>query len=310
MRRSLPSTTALLCFEAAARSGSFTQAGVEVNLTQSAVSRQIAILEDFVQRPLFTRVRQRVQVTHAGARFLAEIVPLLEGLEAATLRMRSFDLREGAINVGVYPTLGSRWLLPLLLAFAEAHPDFSTNSITYLKNEEFDQERVDIGIVQGDPPWREMQSDFLMPEDLAPVASPRLIDRALEDPEALLGFRSLQHNTRPLSWPIWFQSLGRELAAPPSGLMFSQFEMVIEAALSGHGIAILPLVLVRRELAAGRLILAHSHVARPESAYYLVIPDAKRGTPKIECFREWILSHTQCERSASDSVSANFSLGG
>ncbi|MBB3066253.1 LysR substrate-binding domain-containing protein [Limibacillus halophilus] len=309
MRRSLPSTTALLCFEAAARSGSFTQAAVEVNLSQSAVSRQIAILENFLHRPLFTRVRQRVRLTDAGARYLAEIVPLLEDLESTTLRLRSFDLREGSINVGVYPTLGSRWLLPLLLAFAEAHPEFSTNSITYLRNEEFDPERIDIGIVQGDPPWRGLQSDFLMPEDLAPVASPRLIDRSFDAPEELLEFRSLQHTTRPLSWPIWFKSLGRELAAPPSGLMFSQFEMVIEAALSGHGIAILPLVLVRRELAAGRLILAHSHVARPQSAYYLVIPDAKRATPKIECFRRWILSHTIDERAGSEEAAGQMTRG-
>ena len=291
MRRSIPSITSLLCFEAGAQSGSFTQAARDLNMTQSAVSRQIKLLEAFLGQQLFVRVRQRVRLTPAGRRLFRDMAPQLESLEATILRIRTFDRTSGSINVGVYPTLGSRWLMPILVEFAKVQSQTTVNTITYLSNAELNPELIDLAVVQGDPPWPGYRADYLMPEDLGVVGAPALIDGPLSDPRQLFSYRILQHATRPLSWPTWFKDLGEPFDHTPTGPMFSQFEMLIEALVSGHGLAMVPLLLVERELADGRLILAHKHIARPASAYYLLTPDHKAATPKIEPLRRWLLEN-------------------
>jgi len=290
MRRTLPSTMALQCFEAAARNQSFSQAARLLNLTQGAISRQISMLEEFVEQPLFERVRQRVVLTPAGSLYLDEILPLLENLEAVTLKMRSFESLSGGLNVGCYPTLGTRWLLPYLLRFANKTPQITSNTITYLDNAHFDPNVVDIGIVQGDPPWNGCREDWLMAEQLVAVASPALIEKPLQDPSDLLDFRSLNHVTRPLSWKIWFESQQFAFSEFPGGLHFPQYEMVIEATTAGYGISILPLNLIEKELASGSLVLAHPHCAKTDSAYYLLTPLNKVNIPKINLFRDWLLN--------------------
>lgn len=289
MRRKIPPTAALLCFEAAARSGSFAQGARAMNLSQSAFSRQIQGLEAQTGQTLFKRERQRVQLTGAGEMLLQELSPLLEALEAAFYRLRTRDNPYGALNIGTYPTLGSRWLMPQLAGLAQAQPRLTVNTITYLDNAEVDASLVDLAIVQGDPPWPGFRADLLMPETLVAVAAPGLLEAPLQDAARLLDHPALQHTTRPLSWQIWFGDLGEALPARPTGPLFSQFEMLIDAVKYGHGVAILPELLVARELAEGTLVPAHPHRCTPASAYYLLTPQAKTGTSRIERVRAWLL---------------------
>lgn len=282
MRRHIPSTTALLCFEAAARTENFAQAAASLNITQSALSRQIQTLEAFVKQALFTRARQRVRLTSAGTSLLAELSPQLELLEATLLKIHAHDSSDGALNIGVYPTLGSRWLMPKLIELARAQPGLTLNTITYLSNTDIDPSLIDLAIVQGDPPWQGYRADFLMSETLVAVASPSFISRPVIDPLALLEHRIIQHMTRPDSWPIWLQSQGLALPRRIIGPMFNQFEMLIDAVKGGHGLAIIPHILVEKELRSGVLIMVHKHIATPTSAYYLLTPMVKTGTPKIE----------------------------
>ncbi len=283
---------ALICFEAAARHQNFTQAAQDINLTQSAVSRQINLLEEILGQRLFERVRQRVKLTAAGQHYLLQIQPLLETLEIATIRMPEFQTMSGGINIGTYPTLGSRWLLTYLINFSAQFPDINTNTITYLDNKQFDHNTIDIGIVQGDPPWPGCQHDYLMSEELAAVISPKLRENQEIKENILSSHRLLQHTTRPQSWDIWCQSADVEKPSQHNSLYFSQFEMIIEATISGHGIAIVPLILIQRELVDKRLVLAHPHIAKPESAYYIISPNTKANSKKVQVFRDWVLSNT------------------
>ncbi|WP_120495568.1 LysR substrate-binding domain-containing protein [Kiloniella sp. EL199] len=293
MRRTIPSTMALICFEAAARHQNFTQAAQDINLTQSAVSRQINLLEELLEQRLFERVRQRVRLTSAGQHYLLQVQPLLETLEIATIRMPEFQTMRGGINIGTYPTLGSRWLLKHLMNFSIEFSDINTNTITYLDNKQFDQNMIDIGIVQGNPPWPGCRYDYLMPEELAVVISPKLLDYQDTSNNTLLSHRFLQHTTRPQSWDIWCQSANIKRPNPQNSLYFSQFEMIIEATISGHGIAILPTILIERELEDKRLVLAHPHIAKPESAYYLISPSTKANTKKVQVLRDWLLNQSR-----------------
>jgi LysR family transcriptional regulator, glycine cleavage system transcriptional activator len=288
MRRRIPSTTALLCFEAAARTENFARAAETLNMTQSALSRQIQNLESYVKQLLFIRAKQRVRLTVAGKTLLGEISPQLEAIEATLLKIRSHDATDGALNVGVYPTLGSRWLMPKIVSLAESQPGLTLNTITFLSNAEIDASLIDLAIVQGDPPWPGFRADALMSETLVVVASPSLTNLH-QDPHELMEHRILQHTTRPGSWDIWLQAQGLELPCRIIGPMFSQFEMLIDAIKACHGIAIVPKILVERELTQGTLVRAHPFEVTPESAYYLLTPTVKIGIGKIERLRKWFL---------------------
>ncbi len=290
MKRNLPSTTALQCFEAAARYSNFTRAAEELNLTQGAVSRQIRLLEEFLGQDLFVRQRRRVDPTPAGRALLAETGPLLTQLDSLVIRLQRFGSVAGSLSVGCYPTLGTRWLLPLSIAFSETYPDISVNIATYVSNSDIDPEAFDIGIVQGDPPFRGMIADRLMPEGLAAVASPRLVPIPADDPGALLNHQAIHVYSRPISWQIWFKTLGLTLHEEPKGVFYSQFDAAIEAAVRGIGVAIVPKLLIERDLADGRLLLAHPHIAWPKHIYYLVTPQRNVGDPRTTLFRDWLLS--------------------
>lgn len=295
MRRQIPSTTALLCFEAAARCENFAQAARELNMSQSALGRQIQGLEAQAGQTLFRRARQRVHLTGAGRMLLADLSPQLDALEAAFYRLRTRDNPFGALNIGTYPTFGSRWLMPRLAELAREQPRLTVNTITYMSNAEVDPALVDLAIVQGDPPWPGFRADPLMPETLLAVAAPSLMPAPAEDPDRLLEQPALQHRTRMQSWEIWFASLDRPLPARPQGPLFGQYEMLIDAARYGHGVAILPEVLIRRELAEGQLIPAHPHACQTRSGYWLLTPQAKAGTSRIEKTRAWLLAQGQRE---------------
>lgn len=295
MRRRIPSTTALLCFEASARTENLAQAAKDLNMTQSALSRQIQTLESFVKQQLFTRIKQRVKLTAAGKTLIADLTPQLEQIEATLLKIRSHGYAEGALNIGTYPTFGSRWLMPKITEISQELPGFTLNAITYLSNQDIDPSLVDIAIVQGDPPFKEYRADFFLSETLIVIVSPEIKLKGHSDPMALLDQRILQHTTRLDSWKIWLGSQGYDLPAPIIGSMFSQFEMLIDAIKSGHGIAVVPKLLVEKELKEGKLVLAHPHEYTPESAYYLLTPNVKIGTQKIERIRKWLLRRVGAE---------------
>lgn len=290
MRRRIPSITALICFEAAARTENFAQAAQDVNITQSALSRQIQMLEAYVKQQLFTRAKQRVKLTAAGTTLLSELSPQLESLEATLLKIQTHDNEQGAINIGTYPTFGSRWLMSKIIEFSHQQPEVTINTITFLSNKDIEPSLVDIAIAQGDPPWSGFRADYFLPETLVVISSPETMIQPEKDPLILLDQRILQHTTRPESWDIWLSSQSRVLPRPVMGPMFHQFEMLIDAVKGGHGIGIVPKILIKKELSTGKLVKAHDHEFTPESAYYLLTPTAKIGMQKIERVRRWLLN--------------------
>ena len=185
--------------------------------------------------------------------------------------------------------------MPKITEISQELPGFTLNAITYLTNQDIDPSLIDIAIVQGDPPFKEYRADFFLSETVVVIVSPEIKLKGHSDPMALLDQRILQHTTRLDSWKIWLGSQGCDLPAPIIGSMFSQFEMLIDAIKSGHGIAVVPKLLVEKELKEGKLVLAHPHEYTPESAYYLLTPNVKIGTQKIERIRKWLLRRVGAE---------------
>lgn len=289
MRRRLPSTAALAVFESAARHESFTKAADELSVTQSAVCRQIAGLEEFLGLKLFRRTRRGVILTEAGASYSRQVSARLDEVERDTLEVMAQGGGGGNLELGVTPTFATRWLLPRLGAFLQAHPGISVSLAARPRPFLFDDSRLDAALYAGETTWPGTQGDFLMRENLVAVCSPKLIaPRRTLAATDLREYRLLQLSTRPYAWRQWFASLGLQVDNDMVGPRFELFSMVTEAAIHGMGVALVPRFLVEDELKRALLVQIVKHDYLSERSYYLIYPETKSENPVLALFREWL----------------------
>ncbi|WP_051341579.1 LysR family transcriptional regulator [Azospirillum halopraeferens] len=300
VRRFLPSMALLSAFEAAARHQSFTAAAAELNLTQSAVSRQIRALEEVLGAELFVRERQTVRLTLAGERYAQTVREALQHISAATLTFRA-NPRGGTLNLAILPTFGTRWLAPRLPGFLAGHPGITVNLTTRLAPFDFRIDAVDAAIHFGAPDWPGAELDDLMGETVVPACSPALRDRLRPaGPEDLLDAPLLHLVSRPDAWERWFEAAGVP-AKGVRGMLIDQFATAAQAATAGLGVALLPRFLFEAELARGDLVEAVAAPVESPGRYYLAWPGRREGYPPLQAFRDWIRAEVagRGERTAS-----------
>ncbi|MDB5584940.1 MAG: LysR family transcriptional regulator [Bradyrhizobium sp.] len=288
-RRFLPPTALLAAFETAARTQSFTQAARELNLTQSAVSRQVRALEDMLGAQLFHREKQTVKLTFAGSSYAREVREALVRISNATLGFRANP--EGrSLHLAVLPLFGARWLIPRLARFHAAHPGFSINLSTRLAPFDFKRDTVDAAIHFGSSEWPGAELTFLMAEEVVPICSPALLARlGIASPRDLTDAPLLHLVSRPDAWERWFEAMSVD-PGEVHGPLFDQFALIAEAARSDLGVALLPRFLVERELASGALVPAVERPLPSQEAYYLAWPDTLKGHEPLDIFKTWIAS--------------------
>lgn len=289
----LPPIADLLAFEAAARHASISRAAEELHLTQSAVSRQIRQLEEQLGMALFHRVRQRVVLTDAGRVYAADVRAALQQLSACTQKAMAFSHAGGLLNLAVLPTLGTRWLIPRLAGFTERHPDVTVNLAARTEPFDFAGTPLDAAIHFGAPTWAGAVCEFLMREEVVPVASPDFCARhGIALREDLTRVLLLQQSTRPTQWAEWFEQVGVATTVALRGPRLEHFAMIAQAAACGQGVALLPRFLIGQELGAGTLVQLFDDAVVSADAYYLVYPEARAQSPLLQAFRDWLLA--QC----------------
>jgi LysR family glycine cleavage system transcriptional activator len=300
MRRKIPSTSALIAFEAAARHESFTRAAKELSQTQSAICRQIASLEDFLGVALFRRSRQGVKVTEAGMSYSRQIAVRLDAVERDTLSVMAHQGQGAAIDLAVVPSFATKWLLPRLGVLLESHPEISINFETRTRPFLFDDTEFDAAIYFGDAGWPGTQALFLMRENPVPVCCRRLLGSGnVVAPGDIAQMPLLQQSTRPYGWRQWFASLDMQVARDMTGPRFELFSMLAQAAIQGMGVALIPPMLIEDELRSGSLVVAYSHAYLSDKGYYLIYPDHKSETAAFRAFREWLGGEAANFRAAS-----------
>ena len=290
MRRKIPSTAALAAFEAAARHQSFTQAADELAVTQSAICRQIAGLEDFLGVKLFRRSKRGVLLTEAGAGYSRSVRARLDEVERDTLELMAKGSTGGTLELGVVPTFASKWLMPRLPAFHQLHPGITVHMTPCTRPVLFDDTALDAALYAGDARWPGTESRFLMDETLTAVASPQLIAprRTLKSAADLAKLPLLQQSTRPYMWRQWFDARGLQVAHDMAGPRMELFSMLTEAAVHGLGAALIPRMLIEDELAAAKLITLVNGDFASGRAYSLIYPEHKSDNPALIAFRDWI----------------------
>ena len=307
MRRPIPSTQALACFEASARHESYTRAAQELALTQSAVSRQVIALEEFVGVALFRRTRHGVSLTPAGALYAKKVRGWLQGLERDTLELMSHQGQGGTVNLAAVPTFATRWLMPRLPLLARQHPDITVHIEVQTRPFLFADTVHDAALYAGTPEqvanWPGVRAQLLMPEDVLPVCSPRLLEQAAEQsgmprgtgrahqglaPQLLARMPLLQQSTRPYGWQQWFEAMGvQDAPRALDGPRYELFSMTAVAAAQGLGVALIPPMLIEAEMARGELVVACARPLRGERGYYLVSP-AQPQPPALAAFARWL----------------------
>ncbi|BBP56624.1 LysR family transcriptional regulator [Pseudomonas sp. St316] len=289
MRRKIPSTTALISFEAAARHESFTKAAHELSLTQGAICRQIASLEDFLSVELFRRSRRGVKLTEAGLSYSRRVATQLDAVERDALSVMGHT-GANVIELAVVPTFGTQWLLPRLKDFQLQHPEVTVNLTNRTRPFLFADTEFDAAIYFGDADWSGTESHKLMGENPMPVCSPTLLgDRTSLAPEAIAELPLLQQTTRPYAWRQWFNAQNLNIARDLTGPRYELFSMLAQAAMHDMGIALIPPFLIQRELAEQRLVVANRSALSSIKAYYLMIPERKVESASLRAFRDWLV---------------------
>lgn len=291
---------ALHVFESVARLGSFTRAGEELGLTQTAVSYQIKLLEETLGEPLFLRRPRQIALTETGERLLPKVAQGFSLLGEAVA-----DARDGArdtLNINATPTFALQWLARHLGVFQLRHAAIAVRLTTTQDVIDFTREPADLALRAGAGNWPGLVCHRLMAIDFAPMLSPRLAESVggIRDPLDLLKMRLIDPGDH--WWPIWFEAMG---IAPPDLSRLTRSRMgaqVYEAglAISSQGVAMLTPSFYAEDVASGRLIQPFATTATEGHHYFLVYPETRANLPKIRHFRDWILSEFAAGPARSD----------
>ncbi|MEP2717838.1 LysR substrate-binding domain-containing protein [Pseudophaeobacter sp.] len=284
----LPSLTHLRCFDSAARHQSFTAAGEEVGLTQSAVSKKVKELEADLGFALFQRVGRGVVLTAAGAGLAADLAQDLGALHNSVQKAVAAGAGRCALRIAVLPTFANRWLIPRLPDFFAHHPEIELNLSTRLEPFDFARDPFDLAIHYGRDNWPGARMVELFGEQMVPIAAPELFaSHGLHDVEALMEVPLVHLDSRSDAWADWFCEAGLTGQPRQDGRYFDQYSMVIGAAVAGLGAAIVPFDMVSGELKSGALVPLPGPGLRSGKRYYLVRPHGS-APEAVQTFESWI----------------------
>jgi LysR family glycine cleavage system transcriptional activator len=302
MRRRLPPLNALRAFEVAARHMNFSRAADELSVTPGAVSQQIQNLEDYIGEPLFKRTPKGLLLTDAAQTALPALREAFDRLsEAASQLTAAVDGRR--VTVSAAPSFAAKWLVPRLGRFEAANPEIDVWLSAGMELVDFTTGEVDIAIRYGSGRYPGLEVSRLMSETVTPVISPELLaEKPLVDPQDLVN-HTLLHDGSPDAdescpdWAMWLTARGVRGLDGSRGPRFNQSSLVIEAAVSGRGVALAKGALAQADLDAGRLVAPlQASTTTLDYAYYLVYPKAKGRLKQVRSFVTWVTAEAEAHQ--------------
>lgn len=293
---------ALRAFEAAARHQSFSAAAAELNVTPAAVGQQVRNLESWLGIALFTRAASggaRLVLTDAARAALPDIREGFERLGLGLARLKDAGVH-AELTITVSPAFASKWLLPRIERFQQAYPDLNVLLDTNSRSVDFQAERIDVGVRYGSGSWPGLSAVRLMDEVIFPVCSPnypllksgRLPADALSRCTLIHDLSMANYGDYP-TWRMWLDASGFNHVKSDHGLRINNSAAVLQAAMEGQGLALARSVMVKEDLNAGHLIrpFADKGLDCPlTQAYYVVYRPENGELPKVQAFRDWLLT--------------------
>lgn len=291
----IPPLQTLRAFVAVARAKSFTKAADALGVTQTAVSHQIAQLEDWIGAPLFVRDRNGVLPTRLGTELLPDVSALLENLADILERARRGSSTSRRLRVSTSPEFSTQWLAPRLPQFCAAHPDIDLSVTVEYRRARFAADEVDVAIWLAGSATEQGVEPLTNDEEFV-VCAP-VLDRTLPEKDGLaaaplLRYAGARHTV--LDWGRWHgQMYDQSLVSPvddfDSGPCYPTFAEMLEACRRGEGFALVRSSLVAADLAGGRLVRCFSESTISDLQYQLVVSPERRRDPDVLAFRTWLL---------------------
>lgn len=282
----------LQVFVAVARLGSFTRAAEHIHLTQSAVSKQVAAMEEALGISLFVRAGG-VRLTPAGHDFLEKIEPALGQIARAVESLERADEEAAVVSLLAPPAVLQFWLISLMPEFVNAHPEIDLRLSPRLMSNASARLDVDAEIRFGTGAWQGVRARYLFGREMCVVAGPAWLDRhPLRHPADLADLRVFGHSLYPSAWAEWCHAMGAP-AMPRDMQAYDHYSVMIEAVMAGLGVGIVPRLLVRKYLASGAVVAPFNEVMLGSSGFYLVLCDHDGGNRHVKTVGDWI--HDQAE---------------
>ncbi|WP_394539333.1 LysR substrate-binding domain-containing protein [Lysobacter enzymogenes] len=290
--RRLPPLGALRAFEAAARLRSFKRAAQELSVTPTAISHQIRGLEEHIGVRLFERQTRRVVPTAAAERLFPVLRDGFDAFAAAVEALRAQPQRR-ALTLSATLSFTAKWLVPRMASFRQACPDLDLRLHASDDPVDLHAGLADAAIRYGRGPWPGLDAEPLVENRFAPVCSPHL---GLRGPHELRRHALLHSEWRHPSadtptWQRWREranadGLGLDDLDIDAGLRFTDESHAIQAAIAGHGVALLSLALVADDLAAGALVQPFGPVLDGHPHWWVQAPGAQRAD--LAALRAWL----------------------
>jgi LysR family transcriptional regulator, glycine cleavage system transcriptional activator len=296
----LPSMGSLRVFASVAQLGSTTRAAAKVNLTQSAVSKQVQLLEEHLGCALFERTPQGLVLSEAGELYRPYAEAALEQLARGKRRLEERTAGAAPVRLHMPAIVGERWLMQRFPDFAEGHADIDVQFTNYVSENE--SEEPDIQVLHGTGVWHGRTSHYLFGRDIVLVVAPKVLDRlggsiAVSDVQ---GLTLLQHFQVPAYWAEFTEAHDMRGAVPARTIRYGYLSVIIRAAVAGLGIALVPHCFVSEELDAGVLINPGSLRFRSASGYHALTREPSEWSAPQRTFMGWFLDEAGRFRTPAD----------
>lgn len=279
------SLSALRAFEAAARHLSFTRAGLELSVTQAAISHQVKALEDRLGLSLFRRTPRGLVLTDEGRALMVPVSESFHQLARALGQFEAGRLKQ-ILTVGVVGTFAVGWLMERLPDFQAQNPAIDLRLLTNNNKVDLAGDSLDCAIKFGDGAWHGVQAEKIMAAPLSPLCAPKTAARLRRVDE--LALFPLLRSYRASDWPQWLDHAGVSRVAA-RGPLFDSSSLMVQAAIRGEGVALAPPSMFRRELEQGLLVQPFA-VELDLGSYWLVRLNSRAPTTALTSFRNWIMA--------------------
>ncbi len=286
MKDRLPPLQGLYYFFIAAKEGSFKAAAKHLFVTPAAISQQIRQLEEFLGAELFVRQHRKIILTPQGELLFSQTERGFSHIQQG-VRLINQDPNPNQLSISTLPSFAHHWLVPKITAFRQRHPDISlllepTNELV-----SFQDSQIDLCVRYGLGKYPNLESQWLMDEAFYPACHPVYQKEhgiyEIED----LGKAELIEDLWPdLDWTMWLKKLGQHAAKP--ALKYSGSHLVLEAALSLQGVALVKHSLAYQYFRTGKLVRIGDIAIKPKFAYYLCAPKGYLQRPKAQLFAKWL----------------------
>ncbi|MBB4000507.1 LysR substrate-binding domain-containing protein [Aureimonas pseudogalii] len=290
--------TLLETFVAVARSGRMREAALTLSLTPGAISQRVRELEELAGYRLFLRTSTGVTLSDAGQSLFATLDEPFRQIEDARRKLERPSTRR--VRVSTMASFAANWLVPRLPRFTKLHPHVDIELETDSRVVDLKREPVDMAIRHGLGDYPGLAAVPLIAPELIVVASPSLLHgrAVIETPADCLAF-PLLHDMDRADWRLWFEAHGVKVSAQLSGPSFSDDHLIVKAASTGQGLALVRDTYADDDLRTGRLVRPISIQWPTNFAYYAVSTAEALQRSTVTHFRNWLVSEAAADSQKS-----------